>query len=539
MTTFTGIVTKQTLRLLQNLRKDSLSANSLQRKVLVTLLEKAKNTAFGTHYKFENILREENPIKAFKQQVPVHTYSTMHEQWWQRCRAGEKNVCWPGRVKYFALSSGTSDSSSKHIPVTTDMLRSMKKTGLLQIGSLTHLPLSPAIFQKKVLMLGGTTSLTRVNGYFEGDMSGISTINMPLWLSSFYFKPGQKIAKQPNWQDRIDLIVQNAKKWDIGIICGIPSWVQIVLEKIISYHRVRHIHEVWPNLSVYIHGGVSFEHYRDNFGKLLGKPITCLETYMASEGSFGFMTAPEREGIKLVTGAGIFYEFIPFTAEYFDEEGNLKPQHPSFTLEEVEQNINYAVVISTCAGAWRYLIGDVVRFVNVKEQEVIIAGRTSQFLNLCGEHVSMDNLTQAIKFAAQSLGVQIGEFAVAGIKHDTLFAYRWFIGCDDRTCNANQLKKALDTFLQELNDDYRVERAAAIKEIFVDVLPNQVFHSFLKSMNKEGGMHKFPRVLKNGILKRWEDFLKKEALTFSSPSFPIPEGTAAFPRKKTEKDLRL
>ena len=170
-------------------------------------------------------------------------------------------------------------------------------------------------------MLGGTTSLFEKGEYYEGDMSGISAKNMPRWMSALLYKPGKKIAKKPKWEDRIKLIVRNAKKWDVGTVCGVPAWVQIVFEEIIKYHKLNTIHDIWPNLNIYIHGGVSFEPYKDSFSKLLAKPISFVETYMASEGSFGFKAHPNDSGIKLVLNAGIFYEFVPFNASNFDEEG--------------------------------------------------------------------------------------------------------------------------------------------------------------------------------------------------------------------------
>jgi hypothetical protein len=246
----------------------------------------------------------------------------MYDQWWHKCQEGIADVSWPGKVKYFALSSGTSESASKHIPVTQDMIKSIKRVGFKQLCSLTNFDIPSATFQKGVLMLGGTTSLFEKGEYYEGDMSGISAKNMPRWMSALLYKPGKKIAKKPKWEDRIKLIVRNAKKWDVGTVCGVPAWVQIVFEEIIKYHKLNTIHDIWPNLNIYIHGGVSFEPYKDSFSKLLAKPISFVETYMASEGSFGFKAHPNDSGIKLVLNAGIFYEFVPFNASNFDEEGN-------------------------------------------------------------------------------------------------------------------------------------------------------------------------------------------------------------------------
>jgi len=476
---------------------------------LQQLLERARETAFGKHYHFSRLLSQPDLFKGFTNEVPIHTYAAMRKGWWQRCLNGEQDVTWPGQVRYFALSSGTSDASSKHIPVTRDMIRSVRKVGLQQIYSLLNFPIPSVTFRKGVLLLGSTTSLNACNGYYEGDMSGISTIHLPSWVSRLYFKPGQDIARQKGWQERIARMVRDAEKWDIGMICGLPSWVQILLEEIIRHYRLKNIHELWPNLNVYIHGGVSFEHYRDSFNKLMGKPLTFIETYMASEGSFGYQARPGNHGIRLVLNAGVFFEFVPFTPANFDEEGEIKSGAHSCTIADVKEGMNYALLLSTCAGAWRYLIGDVIRFTDVPACEIAIVGRTRQFLNLCGEHVSIDNINQAVKMTAEKLGVRIGEFAVTGIKHESLFAYRWYIGCDDPAINAEDISNALDASLCAINDDYQVERQAAIRSVSVKVYPDEAFHHYLQSINPGSAMMKFPRVLKNGALSTWEEYLEQ------------------------------
>ncbi len=493
------------------------SPQTYQKHTLRQLLDRGQYTAFGKHYGFGEILSKEiDLVTAFRERVPIHTYSDMYAQWWSRCQAGEENVSWPGKVKYFALSSGTSESASKHIPVTQDMIKSIKKVGFKQLYSMANYKIKPVTFGKGVLMLGGTTSLFEKGEYYEGDMSGISAKNMPRWISSLLYKPGQKISRRPHWEERIKLIVENARTWDVGIVCGVPAWVQIVIERVIAHHGVKHIHEIWPNLNVYIHGGVSIEPYRQSFKKLWGKPVTFIETYMASEGSFGFQARPGA-GIKLVLNAGIFYEFVPFTSENFDDEGNIKKTAKTVTISEVEEGVEYAVLLSTCSGAWRYLIGDVLRFTNAKEYEIAIVGRTKQFLSLCGEHMSVDNMNKAIETVSKELNVTIREFAVSGMKYDNLFAHKWYIGCDSDV-DPEQVKKLLDETLCKLNDDYLVERTSALKEVFVQVLPNDAFIGYLRDKGKEGAMSKFPRVLKGAQLQDWEQFLTKYRVSESMPA---------------------
>jgi GH3 auxin-responsive promoter len=478
-----------------------------QRHVLRQLLERGQYTAFGKHYGFGDILNMEvDFIKAFRERVPIYTYNEMFEQWWHRCQQGEENVAWPGKVKYFALSSGTSESASKHIPVTQDMIRSIKNVGFKQLYSMANFNIRPATFEKGILMLGGTTSLFEKGEYYEGDMSGISAKNMPKLVSSLLYKPGQRISKRPKWEERIKLIVQKAPTWDVGIVCGVPAWVQIVLERVIKRYKANNIHDIWPNLSVYIHGGVSIEPYRESFKKLWGKPVTFIETYMASEGSFGFQARPNA-GIKLVLNAGVFFEFIPFNKQNFDEDGNVRNHPQTYMVNEVAPDTDYAVMLSTCSGAWRYLIGDVVRFTDAQEHEIIIVGRTKQFLSLCGEHLSIDNMNKAIDTVSKELNLEIKEFTVAGFKYEDRFAHRWYIGCDNLSVDREKIKAIIDQTLCKVNDDYEVERTSALKEIFVEVLPTQTFYDYMRFKGKEGAMNKFPRVLKNGQLKDWETFL--------------------------------
>jgi hypothetical protein len=508
-----GKILKRTLDLNQKLpkfrRKD---AYQKQQKTLRKLLSKAEFTAFGEHYNFTKILAESDPVSAFRTTVDVHDYNSMFRKWWYRTLNGEAYVCWPERVKYFALSSGTSEQSSKHIPVTKDTLRAIRRGSIKQILAIAHYDLSPEFFQKGILMLGGSTHLNYNGTYYSGDLSGITTGNIPFWFQHFY-KPGRRIAREREWNNKLDEMVRNAKQWDIGIVCGVPAWIQILFEKIIAYHNVQHIHEVWPNLEIYAWGGVAFKPYKKSFEKLLGRPIKYLETYLASEGFIAFQDRPDSEGIQLLLDNGIFYEFVPFTPDNFDNDGTLKPNPQTFTLADVDENTEYALLMSTCSGAWRYLIGDTVRFTDVERAELKITGRTKLFLSLCGEHLSQDNMNRAIGLVAEELNVSINEYTVVGLNYENLFAHHWYIGSNDNI-DPEKFRLSLDEHLKNLNDDYRVERTAALKEIFVEVIPNHVFTDWMRSNGKEGGQHKFPRVLKNERYESWkkhvEDFKKEK-----------------------------
>ena len=431
----------------------------------------------------------------------------IYKEFWYKCLDGESDVTWPGKVKYFALSSGTSEAATKHIPITKNMMKAIKKNSIRQILALKNYDLPSEIYPKGILMLGGSTHLNFNGTYFEGDLSGIGASNIPFWFQHFY-KPGLKISRYRDWNEKLEEIVKAAPNWDIGFIVGVPAWIQILLEMIIERYKVNNIHEIWPNLSVYTHGGVSFEPYKKGFQKLLGKPIKYIETYLASEGFVAFQDNPNSEGMKMILNNGIFYEFVPFNSINFDADGEIKDDAETLMVDEIEEGKDYALLLSTCAGAWRYLIGDVVRFVDKKKAEIVITGRTKHYLSLCGEHLSVDNMNKAIELVANDFNITIKEFAVAGIPHTSMFAHQWWIGTDDKV-EPKFLKEKLDAHLKELNDDYRVERIAALKEVIVNVLPVDAFYGWMDSKGKMGSQNKFPRVLKNGTLDSWTEYLAK------------------------------
>jgi hypothetical protein len=501
-----GSILKRTIELRKKLpRLGRGDGYKQQVRTLKKLLTKAEFTAFGENYKFSKILNEADVVEAFRQNVPTHDYNSIFRKWWYRALNGESYVCWPGTVKYFALSSGTSEASSKHIPVSKDMLRAIRKTSIRQILAQAQYDLPPEHFEKGILALGGSTHLNYNGTYFEGDLSGITTGNIPFWFQHFY-KPGRRISKERDWNSKLDEITRNAKNWDISIVCGVPAWIQILFERIIAHYKVNTIHDIWPNLAVYVHGGVSLTPYKKGFERVLSKPLIYLETYLASEGFFAYQDRPNSEGMRLVLDNGIFYEFVPFTDDNFDADSNMVTDPQTLTINEVEENKEYALLISTVSGAWRYLIGDTVKFTSLEHFEIAITGRTKHFLSLCGEHLSQDNMNRAIQMVEEELDADFKEFTVTGINYETLFAHKWYIGTDDKV-DPQVVSKMLDDKLKELNDDYRVERTAALKEVFVEVLPAKVFYDFMRMRGKEGGQNKFPRVLKKNILADWENYL--------------------------------
>ncbi len=484
-----------------------------QKRTLAKLVSKARYTEFGEKYRFEEILSSSlfNDSSGFyekyKSIVPVYDYNKIYKEWWHRLLDGEKDVTWPGQVKYFALSSGTSEASTKHIPVTNAMSRAMQRASIRQILSLgRYKNLPDKLYEKGFLMLGGSTDLNRKENHYEGDLSGINASQIPFWFKPYY-KPGEKIAAEKDWALKLEEITLQAKDWDIGFVVGVPAWIQLLMEKIIDHYKLKNIHEIWPNLLVFGHGGVSFEPYKKGFERLLGKPLIYIDTYLASEGFLAYQPRPSSAGMQLVMDNGIFFEFVPFNDVNFNTEGEIKDNPETLMVNEVEEGKEYALLISTCAGAWRYLIGDTVKFVDKANAEIVITGRTKHYLSLCGEHLSVDNMNKAIDLISNELGITVKEFTVAGVSHGSLFAHHWYIG-SDQNVDAVEIKRLIDAKLSKVNDDYAIERKHALKDIFVTMLPNEAFYGWMETKGKMGGQHKFPRVLKKNLIGDWETFLK-------------------------------
>jgi len=480
-----------------------------QCRVLKRLLDKARFTEFGQYFRFDEILMNKHPEKKFQELVPVYNYNSIYKEWWHKTLEGKPDICWPGKIKYYALSSGTSEASSKYIPITNDLLAGNRIVMIKQLLSLRNYQDIPVrSIGKGWLMIGGSTALQKNAGYYAGDLSGITAKRVPFWFQPFY-KPGKKIARERDWNKKLEEIVEKAPEWDIGFIVGVPAWIQMSMEKIIERYDLDSIHDIWPNLDFFVHGGVSFEPYKKGFEKLLSKPITYIETYLASEGFIAYQDRQYARGMRLVTNEHIFLEFVPFDYKNFDDTGDIVQNPKTLLINEVEEGKEYALLLSTSAGAWRYLIGDTIKFVDKERCEIIITGRTKHFLSLVGEHLSVDNMNKAIQTVSNELNVCIPEYAVVGKPYGSFFAHHWYIASDDNI-NSELLRLKIDEKLKEVNDDYAVERKSALKEIFLDVLPEDRFMEFMRLKGKIGGQHKFPRVLKGRMLEDWNKFLKGE-----------------------------
>lgn len=500
-----GNIIKRGLKFSKFFEKKSVTPERLQHQQLIHLLQIAKSTKFGKQYSFKEILNHpERAEDLFREQVPIHDYDKIFEEWWSQAIDDKPDICWPGIVHHYAMSSGTSGAPSKYIPVTDEMVKSIQSASIKQIFSLNNFNLDPKTFQKGILILGGSTHLNRRGRHFVGDMSGISAKQIPFWFQHFY-KPGKKIAGEQDWKKKISDIVAEAPQWDIGIVAGIPAWIQMMFEQIIKEHKLKTIHDIWLNLEVYVHGGVSMAPYKKSFEKLTGKPLKFIETYIASEGYIAFQKHPD-EDMTMLFNNGVYFEFVPFDEQNFRSDGGIKPNPASLKISEVIPGKPYALLMTTCAGAWRYQIGDVITFTDETRMRIKITGRTKHFLNLCGEHLSVMNMTQAVQNAENVLNINIEEFTTAGISQNGILGHHWFIGTED-IFDKELLANIIDDQLKLLNDDYRLERESALKKFELTIISPDKFISWMEKQGKMGGQNKFPRVLQKNQYEDWMRFI--------------------------------
>ena len=485
-------------------------ATELQQQQLLELMREARHTAFGLEYGFQDIMMADDPIAMFKKTVPATDYDGIYERWWSKAHLEDApDVCWPGVVPYYALSSGTSQTASKFIPVTEDLLRGMKRGSRRLFFDLNNYGIPASQYTKQMLMIGSCTHLQRQGNHWWGDLSGIMGLNRPFVMERSY-RPGRHITDVPEWGDRIEMIAEEATGWDIGFSVSNPMWLQLVLERVIEKHKIKHIHELWPNFSLFVHGGVMVDPYIPSLEQLFGQPMHYMDSYGTSEGFLGYQQHPDNRSMKLLADCGVFFEFVPFDTENFSENGDLLSDQPrSLRLEEVEEGVHYALLLSTTAGAWRYLLGDTIQFTNSEQAEFRITGRTKQFLSACGEHLSIDNLSAAVRAVDEQLRAGVREFTVSAVREGSFWAHQWYVSLDNQSVTPEEFMRVVDMELGRLNDDYVVERRYALRDVRVKFLPNDVFLAWLSQRGKMNGQAKIPRVLKGAQLADFELFISK------------------------------
>lgn len=469
------------------------SAHEAQKKELDGLLLSAKDTAFGRFYNFDAILDAENTQQAFRERLPIFDYDRLHDRWWYQ-QQREPHITWPGKPDFFALSSGTTGKEPKRVPVTEAMLDSMRSVSLAQIKSLANFDLPPELFEKEILGLGSSINLQRNDDHLEGEISGINAYEAPEWFD-FFYRPGKDIAAIDDWDVRIARIVEKADEWDIGAIVGIPSWVLQMLQAIVEHYELDSIHEIWPSLGLYATGGVAFEPFRASFDALMDKPVYYQDTYLASEGYFAFNARPDTNAMQLALRNGIYYEFIPFDDSGFDATGNLLEHPVVLGIDQLEIGKDYALLVTTCAGTWRYLIGDTVKFTDLERHEMVISGRTKYFMNVVGSQLSEEKLNAGITHVSDELGVPINEFALAALqREDGEYYHQWVIGTESDVPE-EKARTLLDDFLAEANKNYAVARHKALAEVRLIRVPVEKLYEWVEQRKKKGGQVKIPKVM--------------------------------------------
>lgn len=462
-----------------------------QREVLFSLLDKSKRTEFGEKYDYKSI----NSIEKFQERVPVRSYEDF-KPYIDRLLKGEQNLTWPTDIKWFAKSSGTTNDKSKFLPVSGESLEDTHFRGGKDILSIyaNNYP-EIGLFKGKGLTLGGSHQINKINNEsFYGDLSAILIENLPFW-TYFIKTPNQEIALMSEWEEKLDKIAKATIKENVTNIAGVPSWMLVLIRYILDLTGKDNLLEVWPNLELFTHGGVNFEPYREQYKKLIpSSKMNYLETYNASEGFFAIQDNPEQNDMLLMLDYGIFYEFIPM--EDFD-----KPNPKVLHIDDVELNKNYAIVISTNSGLWRYLIGDTVTFTSLYPHKIKITGRTKHFMNAFGEEIIIDNAENALKVTCKLTGALIKDYTAAPVfmEESKKGRHQWLIEFNKAPNDIEKFTQILDIELQKVNSDYEAKRYKNITLAIplLTVAKENLFYNWLKAKGKIGGQNKVPRLSNN------------------------------------------
>ena len=460
-----------------------------QREVLQNLVTDAQYTEFGKKYHFSSLFN----VKEFKKRVPIQEYDDL-KCYVQRMMNGEENILCGTPINWFAKSSGTTSDKSKFIPISEDSLQDNHFQASKDVLSnyYKNFP-SSDLLTGKGLVIGGSHQIDILNEELDikfGDLSAILMENSPFW-GQWLRTPDLSIALLDEWENKIELLAQNTANENVTLLAGVPTWTLLLLKRILEIKGKKTIKEVWPNLELYINGGVSFVPYREQFDKIIGGKINYLEIYNASEGFFAGQEKPDDDGMLLFTEHGIFYEFLPV-----EEYG--KPNPVTVGLNNVQVAKNYALVISTTGGLWRYLVGDTIQFTSLNPYKIKVTGRLKHYINAFGEEVIADNSDNAIAAACEKTNAIVNDYTAAPVYFcdGANGTHEWLIEFDQHPENLEQFTIELDKALKNCNSDYEAKRYKdiALRMPIVRALPNGTFNEWLRRRGKLGGQHKVPRL---------------------------------------------
>jgi len=461
--------------------------NEVQEELLFNLLRNAEHTVIGKKYNFSDI----HSYAAFAQNVPISSYEDL-QPYIERARKGEANVFWNTPIKWFAKSSGTTDAKSKFIPVSNEALEDCHfKAGKDMLCLYLNNNENSQLFTGKSLRLGGSKQLYADNNTYFGDLSAILIENLPIW-AEFSSTPSNKVSQLSDWELKLDAIIKETRNENVTSFAGVPSWMLVLLNRTLESTGKGNLFDIWPNLEVYFHGGVSFEPYREQYQRLLpNTDFNYYEIYNASEGFFALQDLNNSSEMLLMLDYGIFYEFIPMEVFGTSEQKAIR-------LADVEIGKNYAVVISTNSGLFRYLIGDTVRFTSLSPYRIKITGRTKHHINVFGEELMIENADKAIFEASKATGADVLDYTAAPIfmQGKEKGAHEWIIEFKKAPNDMDLFHKVLDTTLKELNSDYEAKRLnnMTLNPPVLHVAREHLFYDWLKKNDKLGGQNKIPRL---------------------------------------------
>jgi len=457
-----------------------------QNNTLKSIIKKAADTRFGKEHNFNQI----KDYNSFAKNIPVRKYEEI-AKYIIKCRSGENNILWPDKIKWYAKSSGTTNAASKYIPITKDSLfNSHLKAGKDMLSLYENNFPTRSIYNGKGLMLCGSINKSKNTNFIDGDLSAILVNEFPFWVN-YHKIPSTKIALMNNWEKKIEEIVNQSINSNITNLTGVPSWMTIILQRILHKTKKKNLLEIWPKLELYIHGGINFTPYKDLFEELIPtSKMNYMEGYNASEGFFAIQDKKESKGLLLMLNYGIFYEFISM-------DSFRKGDRTTISLNDIEIDKNYAIVITTNGGLFRYLIGDVIKFTSINPHRIIITGRTKSYINAFGEELIIENTDHAIIKTSKKLNCIVKEYTVAPILiNKDAGGHEWLIEFEKEPVNINIFEKELDDNLKKLNSDYNAKRYKdlIIRKPKINIIRNNEFYKWLKRNNRLGGQFKIPRL---------------------------------------------